>query len=71
MKPAQSCAAQRGDTKLIQPISVSPVEAAKMVGVSRSKMFELISGGQVRSNKVGGRRVVLVSSLRELVGEAA
>ncbi|MBP6030275.1 MAG: helix-turn-helix domain-containing protein [Sphingobium sp.] len=55
----------------IEPISVSMADAAAMIGVSRSRMYELDSEGRVRTVRVGGRRLVLVSSLRELVGEAA
>lgn len=55
----------------VSPISVGVVDAAQMVGVSRSRMYELMNEGSVRSTMIGGRRVVLVSSLRQLVGEAA
>lgn len=55
----------------IHPISVSMADAAAMIGVSRSRMYELDSEGRIRTVRVGGRRLVLVSSLRELVGEAA
>ncbi len=55
----------------VSPISVGVADAAQMVGVSRSRMYELMNEGSVRSTMIGGRRVVLVSSLRELVGEAA
>jgi predicted DNA-binding transcriptional regulator AlpA len=55
----------------VEPISVSVPTAAGMVGVSRSQMYVLVNNQAVRSTRIGGRRVVLVSSLRELVGEAA
>lgn len=55
----------------ITPLSVSMADAANMIGVSRSRMYELDAEGRVRTVRVGGRRLVLVSSLRELLGEAA
>lgn len=51
------------------PISVSVPMAAQMTSLSRSRMYELVADGSVKSTMVGGRRVVLVSSLKELVGE--
>ena len=50
-------------------LSVSPVEAARMIGIGRTNMFGLIANGSVKSSKLGSRRVVLVSSLRELIGD--
>lgn len=53
----------------ITPISVSVATAAQMVSVSRSRMYELVNSQAVKSTMIGGRRVVLVSSLKALVGE--
>jgi predicted DNA-binding transcriptional regulator AlpA len=53
----------------IESISVSVPVAAQMLSLSRTRMYELVGQGIVRSTMIGGRRVVLVSSLRELVGE--
>ena len=54
-----------------EPLAVSMADAANMIGVSRSRMYELDGEGRVRTVHVGKRRLVLVSSLRELLGEAA
>lgn len=59
------------DDLLNQRLSVSPVEAARMIGIGRTNMFGLIANGAVKSQKLGSRRVVLVSSLRELIGDTA
>lgn len=54
----------------ITPISVGVSDAAKMVGISRSRMYELLNEGTVvKSTMIGHRRVILVSSLKALVGE--
>lgn len=55
----------------IEPLSVSMADAANMIGVSRSRMYELDAEGRVRTVRLGGRRLVLVSSLKALLGEAA
>lgn len=59
------------DQSPVSPISVSVRDAAKMIGLGKSRLYELINDGTIRSTTIGGRRLVLVSSLRELVGEAA
>jgi hypothetical protein len=43
-------------------------QAAKAIGVSDSTMWDYIGRGLVESRKVGGRRFVVVASLRRLVG---
>lgn len=53
----------------MKPLAVSVPEAARMVSLSRSTMFEMVRKGTVRSRMIGGRRVVLMRSLEELVGE--
>ncbi len=52
-------------------ISVGIDNAAKLTGLSRSRIYELMGEGKVRSVHIGRRRLVLVSSLRELLGESA
>ncbi len=45
---------------------VSIVEAARIAGVSRSKLYELLRDGTVKSRNIGRRRVVIRRSLAEL-----
>ena len=49
-------------------LTCSVDEACKAVGLSRSKIYELISGGEVQSVTIGRRRLVNVSSLMRLTG---
>jgi len=51
------------------PLSVSVDEAARLLGVGRSTMFALLESGQVRSVKVGARRLVPRRALEELVAD--
>lgn len=50
-----------------------PVDAASvMAGISRSRLYELMKDGQLRSVKRGGRRLILRNDLEAfLTGEAA
>jgi excisionase family DNA binding protein len=49
-------------------LTCSVAEASKAVGLSRSKLYELMSGGEVQSVTIGRRRLVSVSSLMRLTG---
>jgi excisionase family DNA binding protein len=49
-------------------LTCSVAEASEAIGLSRSKIYELISGGAVRSVTIGRRRLVSVPSLQQLTG---
>jgi excisionase family DNA binding protein len=51
-------------------MALRPPEAAKALGVSQTTLKGWIRDGTVRSVLVGNTRLVLVSSLRKLLGEA-
>ena len=55
----------------VKRAAISPDEAALMVGLSRSRIYQLIGSGELRSIKVGRRRLVPMSAISELLGEAA
>lgn len=42
---------------------LSPVDAAKRLGIGRTRMFALIKAGEVCSVKIGGSRRVTAESL--------
>jgi excisionase family DNA binding protein len=44
-------------------------EAFKRIGVARSKGFELIASGQLRSVTIGRRRLVSEAAIREFIAE--
>jgi excisionase family DNA binding protein len=48
-----------------EPIAVAIKVAHRLIGISRSKFYELLAAGEIRSIKCGRRRLVLVQSLRE------
>jgi excisionase family DNA binding protein len=51
---------------LMKPILCSIAEAAKALGIGRSKTFELISQGVLQTVTIGRRRLVKVSSVEEI-----
>ena len=51
-----------------EPLTVTINEAVRLVGISRSRMYELINAGDVSTVKLGGRRLVHLDSLQRLVG---
>ena len=48
-------------------VTVSVVDTAKLLGLSRSKIYELIHSGDLRIVKIGRRTLVSVASIRTLV----
>jgi excisionase family DNA binding protein len=62
MKPAEEAP---------QRLTVSIKHAADLIDVNKRTMWRLIADGRVETIKVGRRRLVLYSSLEELVQENA
>jgi excisionase family DNA binding protein len=62
---------RRERVKPIQRVAVSPAEAALMLGLSRSRTYQLLADGTLRSVKIGGRRLVPIAAIEALVSEAA
>ncbi|QTD57288.1 helix-turn-helix domain-containing protein [Parasphingorhabdus cellanae] len=51
----------------LEPISVRIPVAVQLTGIGRSKLYELIAGGQLETVKIGASRLILVSSLKKLI----
>ncbi|MEE4212911.1 MAG: helix-turn-helix domain-containing protein [Parvularcula sp.] len=51
----------------IEPICVRINDAARMIGVGRTKLYELISSGELEAVKIGKATRVTTVSLNELV----
>jgi excisionase family DNA binding protein len=54
-------------TPLAEPICVKVVEAAHMIGVGRTKLYELIASGDVEVVKLGKSTRIVTASLHRLV----
>ena len=54
----------------MQPLLFSIRDAGKVLGLGRSKVYELIGDGELRTVSIGRRRLVLVDSVKALVDNA-
>jgi excisionase family DNA binding protein len=48
----------------LPPFAVSVEEAERLSAIGRTKLYELMQKGRIKSRKVGRRRLVIVHSLR-------
>ena len=51
----------------VEPICVKVNDAARMIGIGRTKLYELIAAGEVDVVKLGKSTRVTTASLRELI----
>lgn len=55
----------------MDPITVSVDEARKALGIGRTKFYQLVGQGRLKTLKIGRRTLVLVASIHALVGDAS
>jgi excisionase family DNA binding protein len=51
-------------------LAVSPADAARLTGVGRTKLYEAIGSGALRSLKIGKRRLIMIEALRDWLAAA-
>ena len=51
----------------MEKLLLSPIEAADQLGIGRSKIYELMRLGDLRSVKIGGSRRITRAALAEFV----
>jgi excisionase family DNA binding protein len=51
----------------VKPILVRPEEAAKILGIARTRIFEMMASGKLRSLQLGRSRRILAEELRDFV----
>lgn len=49
------------------PVTISVEEAAMLLGIGRTVAYRLVLGGELRSIKIGRRRLVVRASIEEFV----
>jgi excisionase family DNA binding protein len=49
-----------------KPITVTVANAIALSGIQRTKLYELINQGKIKTITIGRRRLVIYSSLEEL-----
>lgn len=55
----------------VQPLAYSVRDARQKIGISHTKIYELIADGSLKTVKIGKKRLVLVDSINELLQPAA
>jgi excisionase family DNA binding protein len=50
-----------------EPLTVSIRTAATMLGIGRSTLYELLGAEEIETIRVGGRRLVMMASLKAFV----
>lgn len=66
--PAAHAASQPlPDDRTVAKMAYSVDEACEALGLSRPSVYDLIRSGQLRSKKLGGRRVIPVTELERLL----
>ncbi len=55
----------------MEPITVTVEGAKKALGLGHTKIYELISKGQLQTVKIGRRTLIKTDSIRALVDQAA
>jgi excisionase family DNA binding protein len=55
---------------VLEPLVLGVRDAATYVGLSKSRLYELIGEGSIEARKLGARTVVPVASLRAYVESA-
>ena len=53
--------------RTVEPICVRVNDAARMIGVGRTKLYELISSGELETIKIGKATRITTASLHRLV----
>ena len=53
------------------PLAATIPEACRLSGLGRSSIYSLIGSGQVRSTKIGKRRLIMIDSLRTVLETGA
>ena len=52
----------------MEPLTTTIAGAIKLSGIGRTTIYRLIKSGELQSTIVGRRRLVVVASLRDLLG---
>jgi excisionase family DNA binding protein len=59
-----------GKPQVIEPITVRILEAVRLTGIGRSKLYELIASGDIETVKIGSCTLIPMASLHGLIERA-
>lgn len=60
-----------GMAATLAPLAVAPGEAARLAGLGRTTVYEAIGTGELRSIKIGSRRLIMVEAIRDWLNSNA
>lgn len=49
----------------LQPLAVSPADAARLIGIGRTMLYDEIASSRLRSAKIGKRRLITVEAIKD------
>jgi excisionase family DNA binding protein len=52
---------------MVDPLLVSIPEAAELLGIKRTKMFELLAAGEIPTRRIGTRSLIAITDLEDFV----
>lgn len=55
----------------VQPYALTIDNAARFSGLSRSRIYELMGAGDLKSFKVGNRRMIMLNDMKAFLDKAA
>lgn len=56
--------------RTVTPVAYSIAEALTALPISRTKLYELMNDGTIRTIRIGGRRLIPAAALHELIDTA-
>jgi len=56
-------------TGTLQPLAVAPNDAARLIGIGRTMLYEEIASGRLRSAKHGKRRLIAIAAIKDWLAE--
>ena len=59
--------AAQAQTRSLQPLAVRVKDACRIIGIGRSKLYELISAGEIKIIKVGAITLIPVANLERFL----
>lgn len=51
----------------IAPVALTTADAARSLGIGKTKLFELIAGGELPAIRLGGRTLIRRSDLEDFI----
>ena len=56
-----------GELDTIKRLTVGPVEAATLLGISRSSIYELLREGKLPAYKLGGKTIIVIDDIMKFL----